>query len=64
MKHSIYFVDADILQICLSDKPIVRETSQDWHTHVAYVQDGTVVEIVILDAGHNGVVPLYFSKSA
>jgi len=64
MKHSIYFADDDILQICLLDKRSVREVSQDWHTHVAYAQDATVVEIVILDAGHNGVVPLYFSKSA
>lgn len=47
---SIYFEDDDILQIRVSDKPIVRETSQDWHTNISYAEDGTIVEIVLLDA--------------
>ena len=29
---SIYFENDDILQVRVSDKPIVREVSQDWHT--------------------------------
>ena len=44
---SIYFEDDDILQIRVSDKPIVRETSQDWHTNISYAEDGTIVEIVV-----------------
>lgn len=45
-----YFDEDDTLVIHLSDKPIVREVSQDWHTHVSYAADGSVVETVILDA--------------
>ena len=45
-----YFDDDDTLVIRLSDKPIVREVSQDWHTHVSYAADGAVVETVVLEA--------------
>ena len=31
---SIYFETDDILQIRVSDKPIVREVSQNWHTNI------------------------------
>lgn len=47
----------DILVIRLSDKPIEREVSQDWYTHVSYAADGSAVEIVILDAKARGAVP-------
>ena len=53
-----YFDDDDTLVIRLSDKPIVREVSQDWHTHIGYAADGTVVETVILDAARCGAWPL------
>ena len=39
-----YFDEDDILVIHLSDKPVVREVSQDWHTHVSFAADGSVVE--------------------
>ena len=55
---SIYFENDDILQIRVSDKPIVREVSQDWHTHVSYAADGSLVETVILDASKIGAWPL------
>jgi len=42
-----YFDDEDTLVIRLSDKPIVREVSQDWRTHIAFAADGSVVETVI-----------------
>jgi hypothetical protein len=44
----------DILTLHLSDKPIASERSQDWHTHVSYAADGSIVEIVILDASEQG----------
>lgn len=47
----------DILVLHMADKPIVREVSQDWNTHVSYAADGTVVEIVVLDARASGVLP-------
>eukprot|EP01030_Chromulinospumella_sphaerica_P002102 gene2102-2056_t len=48
----------DILVIHLSDKPIAREVSQDWNTHVSYAADGTAVEVVVLDARANGALPV------
>jgi hypothetical protein len=66
--RSIYFENDDILQIHLlrdgQDKPIVREVSQDWHTHISYAEDGTIVEIVLLDAKKEGLLPLEFRKAA
>ena len=53
-----YFDDEDTLVIRLSDRPIVREVSQEWHTHVSYAADGTVVETVILEAAKLGAWPL------
>lgn len=48
----------DILVVRVSDKPIVREVSQDWNTHVSYAADGSIVEVVILDARAQGAWPL------
>ena len=48
----------------MSDKPIVRETSQDWHTNISYAEDGTIVEIVLLDAKKEGLLPLEYKKAA
>lgn len=48
----------DILVLHMSDKPIAREISQDWNTHVSFAADGTVVEVVILDASACGALPL------
>ena len=53
-----YYEDEDTLVIRLSDKPIVREVSQDWHTHVSYAADGSLVETVILEAARLGAWPL------
>jgi Protein of unknown function (DUF2283) len=61
---SIYFENDDILQIRMSDKPIVREVSQDWHTNISYAEDGTIVEIVLLDARKEGVLPVEFRQAA
>lgn len=56
--HTTYFDDDDILVIKLSDKPIVREVSQDWNTHISYAEDGTAVELVVLDARASGALPV------
>lgn len=61
---SIYFENDDILQIRVSDKPIVREVSQDWHTNISYAEDGTIVEIVLLDAKKEGLLPLELRQEA
>ena len=64
MKESIYFADDDILQIRLSDKLIVREVLQGWHTHIGHAEDGSLVKIVLLDARKEGLLPVDFRKSA
>jgi len=61
---SIYFENDDILQIRVSDKQIVREVSQDWHTNISYAEDGSIVEIVLLDAKKEGLLPVEFRKAA
>jgi len=55
--NSTYFDQDDTLVIHLSDKPITREVSQDWNTHISYAADGTAVELVILEAKAHGMLP-------
>lgn len=57
MKVTYHEAD-DILVLHVSDKAIVREMSQDWFTNVSYAADGSVVEIVVLDASKQGAWPL------
>ncbi len=61
---SVYFEDDDILQIRVSDKPIVREISQGWDTNISYAEDGSIVEIVLLDAKKEGFLPVESKKAA
>ncbi len=60
---SIYFENDDILQIRVSAKQIVREVSQDWHTNISYAEDGSIVEVVLLDAQKKGLLPLEYRKA-
>jgi Protein of unknown function (DUF2283) len=59
-----YFDEDDTLVIRLSDKPITREVSQDWRTHVSYAADGSAVEIVVLEARASGAYPLQVEHAA
>ena len=61
---STYFPQDDILQIRLSNKPVTREVSQDWYTNFSYADDGSVVEIVMLDAMQKGLMPAEMRKTA
>ena len=61
---TIYYPQDDILEIRLSDKPIVRETSQDWNVHLSFAEDGTLVELVVLDAVKNGIIPFEGGQQA
>ncbi|MFM7010416.1 MAG: DUF2283 domain-containing protein [Betaproteobacteria bacterium] len=56
--RTTYYDEDDILVIHLSDKPITREVSQDWNTHVSFAADGSAVEVVVLDARANGALPV------
>ncbi|MBI5659773.1 MAG: DUF2283 domain-containing protein [Nitrosomonadales bacterium] len=55
--HTTYFDEDGILVIRLSDKPIAREVSQNWNTHISYAEDGSAVEVVLLEARANGAYP-------
>lgn len=48
----------DILVVHLADKPIVKEVTQDWNTHISYAEDGSIVEVVVLEASRQGAWPL------
>jgi hypothetical protein len=61
---STYFENDDILQIRVSDKPIAREVSQGWHTNISFAEDGSIVEIVLLDAKKQGCITFEFRKAA
>ena len=61
---SIFFENDDILQIRVADKPITREVSQGWHTNINCAEDGSIVEIVLLDAEKEGLLPLEYKKAA
>ena len=37
------------LNIRLTGKPIMREISPNWHTNISYAEDGSIVEVVLLD---------------
>ena len=52
--RTTYYEADDILVVHVSDKPIAREISQDWNTNISFAEDGTVVEIVLLDARSRG----------
>lgn len=45
-----HFETDDTLVIRFSEKPVTRETSKDWHTHISYSAEGDVVEIVVPEA--------------
>jgi len=53
-----YYAEDDIFMLRFSDKPITREVSQDWHTCISYAEDGSIVEMVILDATKQGALPV------
>lgn len=53
-----YLADDDVLEIRLSDLPIRREVSQGWHTQLSYAADGTLVQIVLLEARQRGMYPI------
>ena len=42
----------------------MREVSQGWHTNIGYAEDGSIVEIVLLDARKEGLMPMEFRQAA
>ena len=64
LMKTTYDESDDILVLHLSEKEITKELSQDWHTHISYAEDGTVVEVVILEASKQGAWPLLKNQAA
>ena len=54
-----YFTEDDTLVIRLSDMPITKEVLQDWNSYISYAADGKIVELVILEAKANGMLPTH-----
>ena len=54
-----YYPQDDILEIRFSNKDITSEVSQDWNVNVSYADDGTIVELVVLDAVKTGFMPFH-----
>ena len=61
---SIYSENNDILQIHVSEKQSVREVLQDWHSNISNAEDDSIVQIVLLDAKIEGLLPLEYRKAA
>lgn len=57
---SVSLEDDDILQIRVSNRPNVCEVWQGWHTKISYAEKRSNVEIVLLDAKKEGLLPLEF----
>ena len=60
---TLYYPDDDILELIFNEKTISREVSQDWNVNVSYAADGSVVQVVILDAVAAGLIPFHSEQS-
>ncbi|WP_089727592.1 DUF2283 domain-containing protein [Candidatus Thiosymbion oneisti] len=52
-----YYPEDDILEIHLNKKPVAREISYGWNVNISYAVDGSICEIVILEAQEKGLYP-------
>ena len=50
--------------IRLTDKPVTRETSPNWHINISYAEDGSIVEVVLLDFSALGKLNKQLVKAA
>ena len=44
-----YLENEGTLHIRLTEQPVVRETSPNWHTNISYAEDGPIVEALLTD---------------
>jgi uncharacterized protein YuzE len=59
-----YLESKGTLHIRLTDKPVMRETSPNWHTNISYAEDGSIVEVVVLDFSTLGKLNPQLVKAA
>lgn len=55
---TIYYPGDDILEIRINDKAVTREVSHGWNVNISYASDGSIVEIVLLEAKASGLYPV------
>jgi uncharacterized protein YuzE len=58
-----YVENEGTLHIRVSDKPFMRETSPNLHTNISYAEDGSIVEVVLLDFSTLGKLNQQLVKS-
>ena len=61
--NTTYFDKDDTLVLHFSDKPIAKEISPDWNTHISYAADVSAVEIVIFGSKAQGMLPAAMIKA-
>ena len=59
-----YLENEGTLHIRLTGKPVTRETSPNWHTNISYAEDGSMVEVVLLDFSTLGKLNPQLVKAA
>ena len=59
-----YLEGVDTLHIRVTDKPVTRETSPNWHTNISYAEDGSIVEVLLLDFSALGKLNQQMMKAA
>ena len=47
-------IEATTMLTFSADKPVMRETSPNWHTNISYAEDVSIVEVVLFDFGTLG----------
>ena len=59
-----YLENEGTLHIRLTDKPVMRETSSNWYSNISYAEDGSIVEVVLLDFSALGKLNPQLLKAA
>lgn len=53
--RATYYDGDDILVVRISSKPVHREVSQNWCTHISYAEDGTMLDCCARCEGKRGI---------
>ena len=59
-----YLENEGTLHVRLTDKPVMRETSPNWHTNISYAEDDSIVEVVLFDFSTRGKLNPQLVKTA
>lgn len=56
--HAMFDEHEDVLLVRLSTKPVEREVVQENNVQLGYAADGTLAELLVLDARASGMMPI------